>query len=124
MVDADWKPSMGFVYGELIKAKEEIKRVLGGNKKAYEDLEMQMQVLNVELPKYKKKMDRFGKELAISICKVNHDDYDPVTCLKNGLLNVMEMETKKLRFNPIHKHTGKWSVKLWKLMNIYNPEKF
>lgn len=133
MVDADWKPSMGFVYGELIKAKEEIKGVLGGNKKAYEsvikiietkmkgrldsvmhltayllnpyyfykdpqiqhdpdvsdavleffetiftgDLEMQKQVLTVELPKYKKKMDRFGKELAISSCKVNNDDYDP-----------------------------------------------
>nr|GEV46214.1 ribonuclease H-like domain-containing protein [Tanacetum cinerariifolium] len=36
MVDADWKPSMGFVYGEMIKGKEEIKGVLGGNKKAYE----------------------------------------------------------------------------------------
>ncbi|GJX08873.1 uncharacterized protein Tco_0196805 [Tanacetum coccineum] len=34
MVDADWKPSMGFVYGEMIKAKEEIKAVLGDNKKA------------------------------------------------------------------------------------------
>ncbi|PWA87068.1 hypothetical protein CTI12_AA135510 [Artemisia annua] len=38
MVDADWKPSMGFVYGELIKAKEDIKWVLGGNKKAYESV--------------------------------------------------------------------------------------
>ena len=41
------------------------------------DLEMQMQVLNVELPKYKKKMDRFGKSLAISSCEVNNDKYDP-----------------------------------------------
>ncbi|GJS10506.1 pescadillo-like protein [Tanacetum coccineum] len=116
MVDADWKPSMGFVYGEMIKAKEEIKAVLGDNKKAYEpiikiikkkikgrldmilhlmdyllnpyyfykdmeiqhnldvsnavlaffkiiltrDLEMQLEVTNVEMPKYKKQMDRFA----------------------------------------------------------------
>nr|XP_043624823.1 uncharacterized protein LOC122596332 isoform X2 [Erigeron canadensis] len=134
MVDADQKPSMGFVYGELIKAKEDIKGVLGGNEKAYEpviniidtkmkgrldsvmhltayflnpyyfykdleiqddpdvsdaiveffetiltgDLEMQVQVLMAELPKYRNKMDRFGTELAISSCKVNNDDYDPV----------------------------------------------
>ncbi|GJZ03815.1 ribonuclease H-like domain-containing protein [Tanacetum coccineum] len=38
MVDADWKPSMGFVYRKMIKAKEEIKGVLGGNKKAYEPI--------------------------------------------------------------------------------------
>ncbi|GJY36907.1 hypothetical protein Tco_0422285 [Tanacetum coccineum] len=133
MVDADWKPSMGFVYGEMIKAKEEIKAVLGDNKKAYEpiikiiekkmkgrldtvlhlvayllnpyysykdteiqhdpdvsdavlsffevilagDLEMQLEVTNVEMPKYKKQMDRFGKELAISTCEVNNEKYDP-----------------------------------------------
>ncbi|GKC53422.1 hypothetical protein Tco_1076167 [Tanacetum coccineum] len=133
MVDADWKPSMGFVYGEMIKAKEEIKAVLGDNKKAYEpiikiiekkmkgrldtvlhlmayllnpyyfyknteiqhdpdvsdavlaffeiilagDLEMQLEVTNVEMPKYKKQMDRFGKELAISACEVNNEKYDP-----------------------------------------------
>ncbi|GJS00900.1 hypothetical protein Tco_0317408 [Tanacetum coccineum] len=129
MVDADWKPSMGFVYGETIKAKKEIKGVLGGNKKAYEpiikiiekmkgrldivlqlmayllnsyyfykdteiqhdpdvsdavlafletilagDLEMQMQVTNVEMPKYKKQT---GKELAISTCEINNERYDP-----------------------------------------------
>ncbi|PWA93205.1 hypothetical protein CTI12_AA073680 [Artemisia annua] len=34
MVDAE--PSMGFVYWELKKAKDEIKGVLDGNKKAYE----------------------------------------------------------------------------------------
>nr|GEX02682.1 hypothetical protein [Tanacetum cinerariifolium] len=111
MVDADWKPSMGFVYGEMIKAKKEIKGVLGGNKKAYEhknhreederirksnmipmylmrflsffeailaeDLEMQLQVTNVEMPKYKKQTDRFGKELAISTCEVNNERHDP-----------------------------------------------
>ncbi|GJS65228.1 hypothetical protein Tco_0679792 [Tanacetum coccineum] len=119
--------SMGFVYGEMIKAKKEIKAVLGDNKKAYEpiikiiekkmkgildtvlhlmayllnpyyfykdteiqhdpdvsdavlaffeiilagDLEMQLEVTNVEMPKYKKQMDRFGKELAIFTCKIH-----------------------------------------------------
>ncbi|GJW89834.1 pescadillo-like protein, partial [Tanacetum coccineum] len=132
MVDADWKPSMGFVYGEMIKAKEEIKAVLGDNKKAYEpiikiiekkmkgrldtvlhlmayllnpyyfykdteiqhdpdvsdavlaffeiilagDLDMQLEVTNLEMPKYKNQMDRFGKELEISACEVNNEKYD------------------------------------------------
>ncbi|CAI9299539.1 unnamed protein product [Lactuca saligna] len=133
MVDADWKPSMGFVYGEIKKAKKEIIDALGGNKKAYEpiiniiskkmkgrldskllltayllnpyyhykdpqlqhdpkvmdavleffdtlfagDLEMQKQVVTIELPKYKKKMDRFGRELAVKACEANDADYDP-----------------------------------------------
>ncbi|GJY62427.1 hypothetical protein Tco_0463084 [Tanacetum coccineum] len=127
LIDADWKLSMGFVYGEMIKAKKEIKAVLGDNKKAYEpiikiiekkmkgildtvlhlmayllnpyyfykdteiqhdpdvsdavlaffeiilagDLEMQLEVTNVEMPKYKKQIDRFGKELAIFACKIH-----------------------------------------------------
>ncbi|GKA55369.1 putative reverse transcriptase domain-containing protein, partial [Tanacetum coccineum] len=40
-------------------------------------LEMQLEVTNVEMPKYKKQMDRFGKELAISACEVNNEKYDP-----------------------------------------------
>lgn len=40
------------------------------------DLEMQKQVTLVEMPKYKTKMDRFGKEFAVSSCQVNNDDYD------------------------------------------------
>jgi len=36
MVDADWKPSMGFIYGELKRAKKEIIDALGNNKNAYE----------------------------------------------------------------------------------------
>nr|GEU73535.1 hypothetical protein [Tanacetum cinerariifolium] len=73
-------------------------------------MEMQLEVTNVEMPKYKKQMDRFGTELAISACKVNDEKYDPVTWLKNGLWSVMEMEIeiemKKLRFkiNMIKKH--------------------
>ncbi|KAL7592759.1 hypothetical protein Lser_V15G33003 [Lactuca serriola] len=38
MVDADWKPSMCFVYGELKVAKEEIMKALGGNEKAYKPI--------------------------------------------------------------------------------------
>lgn len=38
MVDADLKPSMGFIYGELKKAKQEIIDVLSNNKKEYEPI--------------------------------------------------------------------------------------
>ncbi|CAH1432877.1 unnamed protein product [Lactuca virosa] len=133
MVDADWKPSMGLVYGELKVAKEEIMKALGGNEKAYKpiidiinnkmkgrldsklhltayllnpyyhyndsqiqhdpdvmdavleffdtllfgDFEMQRQVVMIDLPKYKEKVDRFGADLAIKGCIVNNPDFDP-----------------------------------------------
>ncbi|XP_022007684.1 uncharacterized protein LOC110906938 [Helianthus annuus] len=35
MVDADWKPSMGFIYGELQRVKKEIINALNDNKNAY-----------------------------------------------------------------------------------------
>ncbi|GJT04227.1 pescadillo-like protein [Tanacetum coccineum] len=35
LVDADWKPSMGFIYGELKKARQEIKDALNDNENAY-----------------------------------------------------------------------------------------
>ncbi|GKB74361.1 uncharacterized protein Tco_0935773 [Tanacetum coccineum] len=38
MVDADWKPSMGFIYGELKKAKKEIMDALSNNRNAYEPI--------------------------------------------------------------------------------------
>ncbi|KAI3768319.1 hypothetical protein L2E82_18899 [Cichorium intybus] len=135
MVDADWKPSMGFVYGEIKVAKEEIMKALGGNEKAYKpiidiittkmkgrldsklhltayllnpyyhykdsqlqhdpdimdavleffdtllfgDLEMQRQVVTIELPKYKQKVDRFGVALAHSSCMVNDADFEPAS---------------------------------------------
>ncbi|GJT08451.1 pescadillo-like protein [Tanacetum coccineum] len=41
------------------------------------DLDMQLEVTNLEMPKYKNQMDRFGKELAISACEVNNEKYDP-----------------------------------------------
>ncbi|CAH1422661.1 unnamed protein product [Lactuca virosa] len=134
MVDADWKPSMGFVYGEIKVAKEEIIKSLGGNEKHYKpiidimntkmkgwldstlhltfyllnpyyhyndaqlqfdpdvmdavldffdtlflgDLEMQRKVVTIDLPKYKKKDDRFGSDLA-KHCKVNDAEFDPAS---------------------------------------------
>ncbi|XP_071705479.1 uncharacterized protein [Rutidosis leptorrhynchoides] len=38
MVDADWKPSMGFLHGELKNAQQEIKDVLNNDKKTYDDV--------------------------------------------------------------------------------------
>ncbi|KAK9053556.1 hypothetical protein SSX86_024630 [Deinandra increscens subsp. villosa] len=38
MVDADWKPSMGFIYGEMQSAIKEIKNVLKNNKKDYQPI--------------------------------------------------------------------------------------
>ncbi|XP_019178097.1 PREDICTED: uncharacterized protein LOC109173320 [Ipomoea nil] len=38
IVDQDKKPSMGFVYGELIQAKEDIKKALNGVEKNYEPI--------------------------------------------------------------------------------------
>nr|KAJ0228320.1 hypothetical protein LSAT_V11C100042390 [Lactuca sativa] len=126
MVHADWKPSMGFVYGEIKIGKEEIIKSLGGNEKHYKpiidiintkmngrldstlhltsyllnlyyhyndsqlqydpdvmdavheffdtlfcgDLEKQRHVVTIDLPKYKKNVDRFGCDLAIKHCKV------------------------------------------------------
>ena len=133
MVDADWKPSMGFVYGEIIKAKQEIIDAIGGNKTLVKDItkiidkkmhdrldtklhvtayllnpyylykdpqipndpdvmkavleffdtilggdiNMQKQILTIELPKYQKKADSFGRELALTTCEVNDATYDP-----------------------------------------------
>lgn len=38
MVDADWKPSMGFIYGEIKKARKDIIDALGNNEKAYDPI--------------------------------------------------------------------------------------
>ncbi|CAI9301632.1 unnamed protein product [Lactuca saligna] len=86
MVDADWKPSMGFVYEDIKVAKEEIMKALGGQEKAYKSIidiitnkmkEMQRQVVTIDLPKYKEKVDRFGVELGYKSCMVNNADFDP-----------------------------------------------
>jgi hypothetical protein len=38
LVDGDVKPSMGFLYGELVKAKREIKQVYGNIESRYKDV--------------------------------------------------------------------------------------
>ena len=38
LVDGDVKPSMGFVYGEIMKAKKEIKEVYGNVESRYKDV--------------------------------------------------------------------------------------
>nr|KAJ0192763.1 hypothetical protein LSAT_V11C800397080 [Lactuca sativa] len=43
------------------------------------DLEMQRQVVTIDLPKYKKKIDRFGSDLEIKHCKVIDADFDPAS---------------------------------------------
>ncbi|XP_058217430.1 uncharacterized protein LOC131328507 [Rhododendron vialii] len=133
LVDGDRKPSMGFVYGELTKAKEEIKAaykqvetnyrpildVIDGKAKGrldsalhltayflnpfyffnnstiqddpiimdgvltcveafFHDVNVQDEVINRELLKYKNKEGGFGKPLATMGCATNNDSYDPV----------------------------------------------
>ncbi|CAI9287415.1 unnamed protein product [Lactuca saligna] len=48
-------------------------RILRGN------FEMQRQVVTIDLPKYKKKVDRFGCDLAIKHCAVNDAEFDPAS---------------------------------------------
>jgi len=38
LVDGDAKPSMGFVYGELLKAKRQVKEALGNNESRFKDV--------------------------------------------------------------------------------------
>ena len=133
LVDGDKKPSMGFVYGELHRAKEEIKEafknqelhfrpildIIDGKRRdrlagplhlsAYllnpyytyhnpsiendnvvmnefftcveaffpDDYASQSEVTNIELLKYLKKEDGFGRALAMMGCKTNDDNYGP-----------------------------------------------
>ena len=134
LVDGDKKPSMGFLYGELQKARNEIKEALKNNEAHYrpiiqiidekahdrldgplhlaayflnpyyffkdqniqhdsfvmdtmftcvekffpDDFEVQNRVINIEMPKYKKKKGGFGRHLAEIGCVENDDNYDRV----------------------------------------------
>nr|KAJ0203449.1 hypothetical protein LSAT_V11C500279590 [Lactuca sativa] len=44
-----------------------------------DNFEMQRQVVTIDLPKYKKKVDRFGCDLAIKNCRVNDAKFDPAS---------------------------------------------
>ncbi|KAB2606075.1 hypothetical protein D8674_005792 [Pyrus ussuriensis x Pyrus communis] len=133
LVDGDKKPSMGFLYEELQKVRNEIKEALKNNEPNYrpiiqiidekahdrldgplhlaadflnpfyffkdpsiqhdslvldtmftcvekffpDDFEVQNRVINIEMPKYKKKDGGFGRHLAEIGCVQNDDNYDP-----------------------------------------------
>ncbi|XP_071734865.1 uncharacterized protein [Rutidosis leptorrhynchoides] len=139
MVDADWKPSMGFLYGELKRAKQQIKDALKNNNELYsdimniiyaktdgrldsclhlaayilnpysyyndssiqhdgrandavvevietlypDDIELQLRIVNDELPIYKEKQGKFSWVIAIKGCEVNNDRYDPASWWSN-----------------------------------------
>ncbi|GJR41396.1 zinc finger BED domain-containing protein [Tanacetum coccineum] len=109
MVDADWKPSMGFIYGELKKARQDIKDALNDNENAYkpildiikknveardsiveflgvlfpEDFELQDHINTVELPMYERKIEKFDRPIAIKSCSVNNEKFDPANWWKS-----------------------------------------
>ncbi|XP_002440161.2 uncharacterized protein LOC8061081 [Sorghum bicolor] len=84
LVDGDVKPSMGFVYGEILKAKKEIKESLGNNESRfkeqslmspegfiscvetfyYHDEDKQDQAAHVDLRKFQNREGPFSKKLA------------------------------------------------------------
>ncbi|XP_019178166.1 PREDICTED: uncharacterized protein LOC109173393 [Ipomoea nil] len=90
LVDCDSKPSMGFVYGELMRAKEEIKHALSDVPRNYKsiidiieekmkdrlDSPLHLMILSEELSKYKKKEGMFGRSIAIKACEVNDDNFN------------------------------------------------
>ncbi|PWA60282.1 hypothetical protein CTI12_AA383610 [Artemisia annua] len=74
MVDADWKPSMGFIYGELRKATQEIKGALNDNENAYKP------ILDVIKEKSSKRLDTC-LHMAAYILNPYYYYYDPLAKL-------------------------------------------
>nr|XP_028956498.1 uncharacterized protein LOC103441098 [Malus domestica] len=155
IVDGDKKPSMGFLYGELQKAKMEIKETFKNNEANYQPIlqiidekarerldsplhlagyllnpyyffknqsiqhdpivmegiftcvekffpdnyEVQNQVINVEMHKYRVKEGGFGRHLAELGCAENDENYNPVAWwynYGNGVPNLQRMAIKIL----------------------------
>ncbi|CAN6579051.1 unnamed protein product [Malus baccata var. baccata] len=155
IVDGDKKPSMGFLYGELQKAKMEIKETFKNNEANYQPIlqiidekarerldsplhlagyllnpyyffknqsiqhdpivmegiftcvekffpdnyEVQNQVINVEMHKYRVKEGGFGRHLAELGCAENDENYNPVAWwynYGNGVPNLQRMTIKIL----------------------------
>ncbi|CAN6716044.1 unnamed protein product [Malus baccata var. baccata] len=155
IVDGDKKPSMGFLYGELQKAKMEIKETFKNNEANYQPIlqiidekarerldgplhlagyllnpyyffkdqsiqhdpivmegiftcvekffpdnyEVQNQVINVEMHKYRVKEGGFGRHLAELGCVENDENYNPVAWwynYGNGVPNLQRMAIKIL----------------------------
>ncbi|PWA47923.1 hypothetical protein CTI12_AA495240 [Artemisia annua] len=87
MIDAYWKPSMGFIYGELRKATQEIKVAeldVEANDSIVEilgvlfpgDYELQDHINMVELPMYMNKLENFDQPISIKACAVNNEKFD------------------------------------------------
>ena len=74
MFDADWKPSMGFIYGELRKATQEIKGALNDNENAYKP------ILDIIEEKSSKRLDTF-LHMAAYILNPYYYYYDPLAKL-------------------------------------------
>ncbi|KAJ0744735.1 putative HAT dimerization domain, ribonuclease H-like superfamily [Helianthus annuus] len=74
MVDADRKPSMGFIYGEIESAKQEIMNVLGNKEKYYQPV---LDIISKKMKVYKSKQEKFSREMATKGCLVNDDNFDP-----------------------------------------------
>ncbi|XP_070682491.1 uncharacterized protein [Malus domestica] len=155
IVDGDKKPSMGFLYGELQKAKMEIKETFKNNEANYQPIlqiidekarerldsplhlagylfnpyyffkdqsiqhdpivmegiftcvekffpdnyEVQNQVINVEMHKYRVKEGGFGRHLAELGCVENDENYNPVAWwynYGNGVPHLQRMAIKIL----------------------------
>ncbi|XP_022883756.1 uncharacterized protein LOC111400579 [Olea europaea var. sylvestris] len=88
LVDGEEKPSMGFVYRELLKTKDVIIKTLKRESDNmpilniidfFSDAQMQHHVINVELQRYTQKEGAFGRKLAACGCENNTSSYNPVS---------------------------------------------
>ncbi|KAF0930566.1 hypothetical protein E2562_033484 [Oryza meyeriana var. granulata] len=75
LVDGDVKPSMGFVFGELLKAKRQIKEAFGNMESRFKE-DKQDQAINTELKKFQIREGPFNKKLARTF---ENFDYNPGT---------------------------------------------
>jgi len=78
LVDGDVKPSMGFLYGELVKAKREIKQVYGNVESRYKDV---MAIID------KKMEGRLNSALHLSAYLLNpHYSYADASIFDDGTI--------------------------------------
>ncbi|CAD6244450.1 unnamed protein product [Miscanthus lutarioriparius] len=72
LVDGDVRPSMGFLYGELLKAKRQIKEAFGNVEAQFKD----HMAANIELKKFHNREGPFSKKLARNF---ENFDYNPAS---------------------------------------------
>ncbi|GJV82865.1 hypothetical protein Tco_1522763 [Tanacetum coccineum] len=88
MVDADWKPSMGFIYH--VEANDSIVEILGILFPG--DYELQDLINTVELPMYKK-LQKLTRHWLLKSVRCNNDKFDPANA------NLMEHNKKRMARN-------------------------